>query len=115
MSSFSEMEDSQEDSDMLTDGSIDGHSDDLTKVNNYVPESSLKGYELTIHFQDVTQTNQSSNDHTAYAEWGGENTLEALSAEGVALSLISRFSDYQLPRASDITWLVSHKVLEFLI
>ncbi|CAD7090976.1 unnamed protein product [Hermetia illucens] len=89
VSSFSEMEDSQEDSDMLTDGSIDGHSDDLTK--------------------DVTQTNQSSNDHTAYAEWGGENTLEALSAEGVALSLISRFSDYQLPRASDITWLVSHK------
>lgn len=35
MSSFSEMEDSQEDSDMLTDGSIDGHSDDLTKVNTF--------------------------------------------------------------------------------
>lgn len=34
---------------------------------------------------------------------------ELLSAEGVALALLRRFSDKQLPRASDIQWLVSEK------
>lgn len=34
---------------------------------------------------------------------------EALSAEAVALSLISKFSDKQLPRASDLLWLVSEQ------
>ncbi|XP_035739254.1 run domain Beclin-1-interacting and cysteine-rich domain-containing protein-like isoform X2 [Vespa mandarinia] len=32
-----------------------------------------------------------------------------ISAEGVALSLISRFSEKQLPRASELQWLVSEK------
>lgn len=43
----------------------------------------------------------SINDHSAYAEWA-ENTTETLSAEGIALSLISKFKDYQLPLASDL-------------
>ncbi|RLU20784.1 hypothetical protein DMN91_007398 [Ooceraea biroi] len=33
----------------------------------------------------------------------------SVSAEGVALSLISRFSEKQLPRASELEWLVSEK------
>lgn len=33
----------------------------------------------------------------------------SMSAEGVALSLISRFSEKQLPRASELQWLVSEK------
>lgn len=33
----------------------------------------------------------------------------SMSAEGVALSLISRFSERQLPRASELQWLVSEK------
>ncbi|XP_012541570.1 run domain Beclin-1-interacting and cysteine-rich domain-containing protein isoform X2 [Monomorium pharaonis] len=33
----------------------------------------------------------------------------SVSAEGVALSLISRFSEKQLPRASELQWLVSEK------
>lgn len=33
----------------------------------------------------------------------------SVSAEGVALSLISRFSERQLPRASELQWLVSEK------
>lgn len=35
---------------------------------------------------------------------------DALSAESVALSLISKFSDKQLPRACDLLWLVSEQV-----
>ncbi|XP_059616449.1 run domain Beclin-1-interacting and cysteine-rich domain-containing protein [Phlebotomus argentipes] len=52
----------------------------------------------------LSESSQNTNDHVAYAEWG-ENTLEALSAEGVALSLISKFSDKQLPRASELLWM----------
>ena len=42
---------------------------------------------------------------------GTESTLteSSMSAEGVALSLISRFSEKQLPRASELQWLVSEK------
>lgn len=54
-------------------------------------------------------SSQSLNDHAAYAEWG-DNNLDTLSAESVALSLITKFSDKQLPRASDLLWLVSEQV-----
>ncbi|KAF5273557.1 hypothetical protein FQR65_LT04555 [Abscondita terminalis] len=36
-----------------------------------------------------------------------DGASDVLSAEGVALSLISRFNEKQLPRASDLEWLVS--------
>ncbi|KOC60223.1 Run domain Beclin-1 interacting and cystein-rich containing protein [Habropoda laboriosa] len=36
-------------------------------------------------------------------------TESSMSAEGVALSLLSRFSEKQLPRASELQWLVSEK------
>ena len=35
-----------------------------------------------------------------------------LSAESVALSLISQFSEKQLPRASDLKWLVSEQEVD---
>ncbi|XP_017876260.1 run domain Beclin-1-interacting and cysteine-rich domain-containing protein [Ceratina calcarata] len=42
---------------------------------------------------------------------GTESTLTegSMSAEGVALSLLSRFNEKQLPRASELQWLVSEK------
>lgn len=46
-------------------------------------------------------SSHSINDHSAFAEWA-ENSIETLSAEGIALSLISKFKDYQLPRAADL-------------
>lgn len=46
-------------------------------------------------------SSHSINDHAAYAEWA-ENSIESLSAEGIALSLISKFKDRQLPRAADL-------------
>ncbi|XP_017767901.1 PREDICTED: run domain Beclin-1-interacting and cysteine-rich domain-containing protein isoform X1 [Nicrophorus vespilloides] len=38
-----------------------------------------------------------------------DGASDALSAEGVALTLISKFSEKQLPRASDLVWLVSEE------
>ncbi|KAJ8920839.1 hypothetical protein NQ315_015631 [Exocentrus adspersus] len=38
-----------------------------------------------------------------------DGASDILSAEGVALSLISKFSEKQLPRASDLEWLVSEE------
>lgn len=42
---------------------------------------------------------------------GGDSGLSdsMMSAEGVALSLISKFSEKHLPRASDLKWLVSEE------
>ena len=42
---------------------------------------------------------------------GAESNLtdSMISAEGVALSLISRFSEKHLPRASELKWLVSEQ------
>lgn len=57
--------------------------------------------------QSLSASTQSINDHKAYAEWG-EN-MDTLSAESVALSLISKFNDKQLPKASDLMWLVSEQ------
>lgn len=56
----------------------------------------------------MSVSTHSVEDHTAYAEWG-ETSRDALSAEGVALSLISKFSDKHLPKASDLMWLVSEQ------
>lgn len=56
-----------------------------------------------------TTASTTDDDHTAYAEWDGGDA-DNWSAESVALSLISKFSDQQLPRACDLLWLVSEQV-----
>jgi run domain Beclin-1 interacting and cysteine-rich containing protein len=46
----------------------------------------------------------------ATIEWEDTDDVTALSAEGVALSLLSKFNDKQLPCASEIMmWMVSEK------
>lgn len=42
---------------------------------------------------------------TAYAEWA-ESTRETPSAEAIGLSLLAKFSDRQLPKATEIDWMV---------
>lgn len=44
----------------------------------------------------------------AYAEWGATRA-DTWSAESVALSLIAKFSDRQLPREKNLLWLVSEQ------
>lgn len=51
--------------------------------------------------QIFSVSSHSINDHSAFAEWA-ENSIDTLSAEGIALCLISKFKDYQLPRAADL-------------
>lgn len=53
------------------------------------------------YLQIFSVSSHSINDHAAYAEWA-ENSFESYSAEGIALSLISKLKDKQLPSASDI-------------
>lgn len=52
-----------------------------------------------------------SDTESRTARHAADSTLNesSVSAEGVALSLISRFSEKQLPRASELQWLVSEK------
>ncbi|XP_014481802.1 PREDICTED: run domain Beclin-1 interacting and cysteine-rich containing protein [Dinoponera quadriceps] len=52
-----------------------------------------------------------SDAESRAARHSADSTLNesSVSAEGVALSLISRFSEKQLPRASELQWLVSEK------
>ncbi|XP_012286390.1 run domain Beclin-1-interacting and cysteine-rich domain-containing protein isoform X3 [Orussus abietinus] len=49
--------------------------------------------------------------YKASPKHGGDSNLtdSIISAEGVALSLISKFSEKQLPRASELEWLVSEQ------
>lgn len=47
--------------------------------------------------------------HTRHHITDSTLSESSVSAEGVALSLISRFSEKQLPRASELQWLVSEK------
>lgn len=93
-------------------GPIPGTSSSPDNACSSTEDSSEVSFENLSIFNEsnssddmrLSDTSQNTNDHVAYAEWG-ENTLEALSAEGVALSLISKFSDKQLPRASELLWM----------
>lgn len=62
-------------------------------------------YESTASLSSEIDYFRSSSRH------GTESNLtdSIISAEGVALSLISRFSEKQLPRASELKWLVSEQ------
>uniref|UniRef100_A0A1B0DQZ9 Rubicon Homology domain-containing protein n=1 Tax=Phlebotomus papatasi TaxID=29031 RepID=A0A1B0DQZ9_PHLPP len=93
-------------------GPIPGTSSSPDNACSSTEDSSEVSFENLSIFNEsnssdemrLSESSQNTNDHVAYAEWG-ENTLEALSAEGVALSLISKFSDKQLPRASELLWM----------
>lgn len=58
-----------------------------------------------------SNTDLSSDAESRLTRHATDSTLNdsSVSAEGVALSLISRFSEKQLPRASELQWLVSEK------
>ncbi|CAO1342934.1 unnamed protein product [Diamesa tonsa] len=64
-------------------------SDDLTSIKSKEFESS-----------------ESFNENTPQLEWS-DNSIEANSAEFIALSLISKFNDKHLPNPSNFLWLVS--------
>ncbi|XP_072762958.1 run domain Beclin-1-interacting and cysteine-rich domain-containing protein [Anoplolepis gracilipes] len=59
----------------------------------------------------IASTTSFSDAEPRQARFATESTMSesSVSAEGVALSLISRFNEKQLPRASELQWLVSEK------
>lgn len=56
-------------------------------------------------------SSQSINDgeHSAFAEWA-DSCVETLSAEGIALSLISKFKQVEMPKAVDLVQSLSDQV-----
>lgn len=74
---------------------------ELSHVSNNSVSSNNSNVGDLKYLQIFSVSSHSINDHAAYAEWS-EASFEAHSAEGIALSLISKFKDKQLPSASDI-------------
>lgn len=103
-------------SDNEAEPSEKGDDDNTTETSNdsstFIAVSDLNTSSDSRGTDDYLQTlsvsTQNINDHQAYAEWEEINN-QTLSAESVALSLITKFSDKQLPRASDLLWLVSEQ------
>ncbi|XP_078046287.1 run domain Beclin-1-interacting and cysteine-rich domain-containing protein rubicon isoform X1 [Augochlora pura] len=91
-----------------TDTSSDIFKDEIEDVemNDERNALKLKNTRISISMASLysdADLYQSSPSH------GTDSTLTegSMSAEGVALSLISKFSEKQLPRASELQWLVS--------
>lgn len=63
------------------------------------------------HRQTFSVSSQSINDgeHSAFAEWA-DSCVETLSAEGIALSLISKFKQVEMPKAVDLVQSLSDQV-----
>lgn len=83
-----------------TDDVEDSELDDERRLRN----SGARGSVASSLHSDTELRGQTRHHIT-------DSTLSesSVSAEGVALSLISRFSEKQLPRASELQWLVSEK------
>lgn len=85
--------------------SSESQSDSIFSDDAITPSSVSGMYESTASLSSEIDYFRSSSRH------GTESNLtdSIISAEGVALSLISRFSEKQLPRASELKWLVSEQ------
>lgn len=85
-----------------TDGVDDLEVDDIRNV------SKLKNSGVSMSMASLYSEAEMCR---SLARYGTESTLteSIVSAEGVALSLIRRFSEKQLPRASELEWLVSEQ------
>ncbi|XP_076168023.1 run domain Beclin-1-interacting and cysteine-rich domain-containing protein rubicon isoform X2 [Ptiloglossa arizonensis] len=90
--------------DLLSDGKTDTTTTDQS-VSPLSTSSSTSSNDKDWSINSDEDLFRSSPVH------GAESTLTeaSMSAEGVALSLISRFSEKQLPRASELQWLVSEE------
>lgn len=102
---ISDCESNISDSDVSIASSISSTSSSTSSNSSHVSSNSdtstaSKPGDLK-YLKIFSVSSHSINDHAAYAEWA-ENSIESLSAEGIALSLISKFKDRQLPRAADL-------------
>lgn len=93
----------------------DGRTDTTTTTDQSVsPLSTSSGNSSDSMSTYDTRDSEELDELEPKLRTGGgitDSTMSesSVSAEGVALSLISRFSEKQLPRASELQWLVSEK------
>lgn len=87
-------------SELASDSDVSHASNNSTPSVNSADRDADAGGDLK-YLQIFSVSSHSINDHAAYAEWA-ESSFETYSAEGIALSLISKFKDRQLPSASDV-------------
>jgi len=107
----------------------DGRTDTTTTTDQSISPLSTSSESIsdnvsTEDFEDSEQENErrcndlfastiishtDAESHQAKLATESTPSESSVSAEGVALSLISRFSEKQLPRASELEWLVSEK------
>lgn len=90
-----------------TDGVEDMELDDTQNI------STLKDSGLSVSMASLySEAELSKTTNSVSCEPGIATQDSNWSAESVALSLISRFSEKQLPRASDLKWLVSEQEVD---
>ncbi|CAH1102808.1 unnamed protein product [Psylliodes chrysocephalus] len=89
--------------DATSDGSS---SDDVEDLEMNETSNLEENAGLSMSMASLFSEADIMKRHTRGAPDGASDIL---SAEGVAISLISKFSDKQLPRASDLEWLVSEE------
>ncbi|XP_055841296.1 run domain Beclin-1-interacting and cysteine-rich domain-containing protein isoform X2 [Episyrphus balteatus] len=76
---------------------------------NLTEENSNSEIETTQKILTTTEDNVNMKEHMPYAELGESSLNNVHSAENIGLSLISKFNDKSLPKASDWKWLVSEE------
>lgn len=89
-----------------TDGVEDLELDDSQNI------STLKDSGLSVSMASLYSEAELSKTASVSCEPGNATQDSNWSAESVALSLISRFNEKQLPRASDLKWLVSEQEVD---
>ncbi|KAI5705360.1 hypothetical protein M8J75_014232 [Diaphorina citri] len=80
-----------------------------TLLHNSCSDSMISLSIDSMHRQSPPNSLRASSCSGLNSSAATNSSSSSLSAEGVALSLLRKFSDQQLPAASDIHWLVSEK------
>lgn len=90
--------------------SSDSSSDSVSTEDSEVDdERRLRNGGMSASTSSASTLFSDAESRTARIATDSNLSESSMSAEGVALSLISRFSEKQLPRASELQWLVSEK------
>ncbi|XP_020300230.1 run domain Beclin-1-interacting and cysteine-rich domain-containing protein [Pseudomyrmex gracilis] len=97
--------------DLLSDGRTDTTTTTDQSVSPLSTSSSSPSDSVPTDDVEDSELDDERKLNGAFASIATDSVLSesSVSAEGVALSLISRFSEKQLPRASELQWLVSEK------
>jgi len=106
------LSDGRTDTTTTTDQSVSPLSTSSSNSSDSVPteDSELDDEQRKNGGTSASTASLFSDAELRTARFTDSNVNESsVSAEGVALSLISRFSEKQLPRASELQWLVSEK------